>query len=76
MKKSGFYSHKYKGIRIAEHSGGVMGFRSHFAVFPDYNTALILMFNNESINLCRILTGISDIIFEESLQKDEDGTVK
>jgi CubicO group peptidase (beta-lactamase class C family) len=56
---------KYKGIKVADHGGYAMGFRSEIMYFPDDNVAMITMCNNESIDNWELLTGISDLYFND-----------
>lgn len=58
---------KYKGIKIADHGGYAMGFRSQIMYFPDENLAMITMCNNESIDNWDLLTGISDLYFNDRI---------
>ena len=66
----GFYVRDHKGLKMVEHSGGVPGFRTQFMIIPEKDIAVILMFNNESINTRRLATGIADAIFEGTLKDD------
>ncbi len=66
----GFYTRSYKGIELVEHSGGVPGFRNQFMVFPEENTMIVVMCNNESISSRTLATGIADILFVEQLMDD------
>jgi CubicO group peptidase (beta-lactamase class C family) len=60
----GFYTGKYKGVKMVDHSGGVPGYRNQFMIFPDNDLVIILMFNNESINTRRLANSIADILLE------------
>lgn len=66
----GFYVRDHKGMKMVEHSGGVPGFRNQLMIFPEEDTAVILMFNNESINTRRLATGIADALFEGKLTEE------
>jgi CubicO group peptidase (beta-lactamase class C family) len=66
----GFYVRKYKGLKMVEHSGGVPGFRNQFMIFPEHDTIILLMFNNESINTRRLANNIADIIFAGKLVEE------
>ncbi|WP_164977485.1 serine hydrolase domain-containing protein [Ancylomarina salipaludis] len=59
----GFYVKNYKGIKMVEHSGGDLGFRSQFMIFPEEKLLLVLLFNTESINTRRLAYQITDLIF-------------
>jgi CubicO group peptidase (beta-lactamase class C family) len=50
----------YKGIRIAEHGGYAMGFRSQIMFLPQSNLAIITMCNNESIDNWSLITNVAD----------------
>lgn len=38
----------YDGMRVIHHGGGVRGYRSEMVLVPDYNIALVVMFNAET----------------------------
>jgi len=63
----GFYVRDHKGMKMVEHSGGIPGFRNQFMIFPEDDTIIILMFNNESINTRRLATGIAEMLFADKL---------
>jgi len=73
----GFYSRKYKGVRMVDHSGGSLGFRSQFMVFPDENLLVLMMLNNEGINSRQLAMGIVDLMLADKLvdEVDEERTV-
>ena len=50
----------YKGVKIADHSGYAMGFRSQIIFFPKNNFAIISMSNNESIDNWALATNVAD----------------
>jgi CubicO group peptidase (beta-lactamase class C family) len=66
----GFYVRNHKGMRMVEHSGGVPGFRNQFMIFPEDDSIIFMMCNNESINTRRLATGIADIIFGDKLVEE------
>lgn len=51
---------KYKGIRIADHSGYAMGFRSQIIFFPENDLSIITMCNNESIDNWSLACNVAD----------------
>lgn len=63
----GFWVGEYKGIKLVEHSGGLPGFRSQFMVFPEEETLIFLMCNNESIMTRRLALGIAEELFAHKL---------
>ena len=63
----GFNIGNHKGIKMVEHSGGNLGFRSQFMIFPDEEIVLILLFNTESINTRRLAFKIIDILLADKL---------
>lgn len=56
----GFYTGKYKGIRMADHAGSSMGVCTHLMVFPDQQFAVFMLSNNENMNVWEIITKIAD----------------
>lgn len=66
----GFYSRKYKGIRMVDHSGGTLGFRSQFMIFPDENLLVFVLLNNEGINSRRIALSIVDLMLGDKMVED------
>ncbi len=52
---------KYKGLKLANHGGYAMGFRSEIMFFPDDNLAIVTMCNNESIDNWNLATEITDL---------------
>ncbi len=67
----GFYSSKHKGIRMVDHSGGTLGFRSQFMIFPEEELLVFVLLNNESINSRRIAMGIVDLILGDKMVQEE-----
>ncbi|MDW7759526.1 MAG: serine hydrolase [Acidobacteriota bacterium] len=70
----GFYVRDHKGVPMAEHSGGLPGFRSQVLIFPEDEVIIILMFNNESINTRRLAAGIADAVFADKLKEEAPRT--
>lgn len=50
----------YKGMKMADHSGYAMGFRSRLIIFPENDVAIIAMCNNESIDPEVLTTTVAD----------------
>ncbi len=67
----GFYSREYKGIRMVDHSGGTLGFRSQFMIFPEENLLVFVLLNNEGINSRRLAMGIVDFLLIDKMVEEE-----
>lgn len=67
----GFNVGNHKGNKMVEHSGGNLGFRSQFMIFPDEEIVLILLFNTESINTRRLAFKIIDILLADKLVEEK-----
>lgn len=59
---------KYKGLKIADHGGYAMGFRSQIMIFPDNDLAVIIMCNNESIDNWGLITKTTDYFLNDKLK--------
>ncbi len=55
----------FKGVKIAEHQGGIPGFDSRLMFYPDHDIAVIMMFNNQSISTFRLANGLTEILLGE-----------
>lgn len=63
----GFNTLNRKGVKMVEHSGGNLGFRSQFMIFPDEDLLIILLLNTESINSRRLAFKLMDILLADTL---------
>lgn len=57
----------YKGLKIADHAGYAMGFRSQIMIFPKNNLAIVTLSNNESIDNYSLITKIADLYLDDHL---------
>lgn len=62
----------YKGVKRVKHSGGTLGFRSQFAIYPDQDLCIVILLNTESINSARLLNKICDIVLIDQLVEKEN----
>lgn len=67
----GLQVRNHLGLKMVEHSGGVPGFRNQFMVFPEHQTLIILMFNNESINTRSIALAITQMVLGENMKPQD-----
>ncbi len=67
----GFYSREHKGIRMVDHSGGTLGFRSQFMIFPEENLLVFVLLNNEGINSRRLAMGIVDFLLGDKMVEEQ-----
>lgn len=63
----GFFARTYKSLPVADHSGGVPGFRSLLMYFPSEQTIIILLTNQENRNFRTIVNEMAEILLEEKL---------
>lgn len=50
-------------FRKQEHSGGTNGFTSHIRVFPEINTGLVILANND-IDLAKLIRRLSPLVVQ------------
>lgn len=62
---------KYKGLKLANHGGYAMGFRSQIMIFPENNLAIIIMCNNESIDNMHLISKTADWYLNEKLMTEK-----
>lgn len=67
----GFNIWKYKGIKIADHGGYTMGYKTQVMVFPDQEFAVFVLFNNESFDTWNLATKIVDWSLAKQLAPDK-----
>jgi CubicO group peptidase (beta-lactamase class C family) len=60
---------KYKGTTMVSHSGGDLGVRANFFLFPEHNTATFAIFNREDVNTRTLALSMSDNHLQEHLQE-------
>lgn len=53
------------GRRLISHDGGIDGFTSHFARYPDEKTTIVVLCNNESVQASAVGSGCASILFGE-----------
>jgi CubicO group peptidase (beta-lactamase class C family) len=61
----GFYIRDRRGLRVVEHQGGVPGFTSNMAIYPDENLVIIVMLNNQSIGSIAMTNSIAGLLLSE-----------
>ncbi len=67
----GFNVWKYKGVKIAEHGGYTMGFRTHIMLFPDQKLAVFVLFNNDNFDTWYLATKVVDWCLADQLKADK-----
>lgn len=67
----GFNIWNYMDLRVADHGGYAMGFRTELMVFPENDVAIIVMSNNESIDTWGLTTKIADWVFRDQLKPEK-----
>jgi CubicO group peptidase (beta-lactamase class C family) len=63
---SGLFIEKYRGRRLVEHSGGIAGYRSVLARYPDQGLSVILLANAGDINPVGMGRKLADIYLDGS----------
>lgn len=61
----GFYVRKHRGLKMVSHQGGVPGFTSNLAIYPDENLVIIVMLNNQSIGSIALTNSIAGLLLSE-----------
>lgn len=59
---------EYKGISMVSHSGGDLGLRTHYFLFPEQNTASFAMCNREDVNTRSIALSLTDHYLKDQLK--------
>jgi CubicO group peptidase (beta-lactamase class C family) len=61
----------YKGLKTVQHSGGMLGFRTHMLRFPDQRFTVICLGNLSSFDSDKQATAIADLYLADSYHLDE-----
>jgi CubicO group peptidase (beta-lactamase class C family) len=61
----GFYVRSHRGLKVVDHQGGVPGFTSIIAIYPDEKLVIIVMLNNESISSRSMANSIAELMLSE-----------
>ncbi|MFO7977163.1 MAG: serine hydrolase [Bacteroidales bacterium] len=56
---------EYKGMQLVSHSGGDIGYRTQFLVFPEHQVVVFAMFNTEIINTRSLVNAMADWYLED-----------
>ena len=56
------------GRRVVEHGGGVYGFASHIARYPDDRVVIVVLTNSDALRPASICRELAAIVFKESRQ--------
>jgi CubicO group peptidase (beta-lactamase class C family) len=67
----GFNIRKFKGLKVADHSGYAMGFRSQMTIFPENDLAIVTLTNNESIDNWGLTANLADLYFDHHIAPDK-----
>jgi CubicO group peptidase (beta-lactamase class C family) len=67
----GFNVWNYMGLKVADHGGYAMGFRTELMVFPENDIAIVVMTNNESTDTWGLTTKIADWVFRDQLKPEK-----
>jgi hypothetical protein len=68
---SGFNVRKYKGIRIVEHIGSTVGFKTQIMHFPEADFSVFVLSNNENIEPWNIATQIVEWCLKDILRTEK-----
>jgi CubicO group peptidase (beta-lactamase class C family) len=61
----------YKGLKTVQHSGGMLGFRTHMLRFPDQRFTVICLGNLSSFDSGKQATAVADLYLADSYQLEE-----
>ena len=67
----GFYIRDRRGLRVVEHQGGVPGFTSNLAIYPNENLVIIVMLNNQSIGSIAMTNAVAGLLLSEKFAPAE-----
>jgi CubicO group peptidase (beta-lactamase class C family) len=66
----GLFIDDYKGMKLVEHGGGWMGYRSDIIRFPNHNIAVVLLANTSEIDPAQLTRQVAEIVlFDTTPQK-------
>jgi CubicO group peptidase (beta-lactamase class C family) len=57
----------YRGLRVTEHGGALMGYRAALMRFPDQRTSVVLLCNLGSIDPSSLANRVADIVLADKL---------
>jgi CubicO group peptidase (beta-lactamase class C family) len=66
----GFFAFKYAGLKILDHGGFTMGFKSHIMYLPDAGFSVFVLSNNESMDPRTIANKIVDWYLKDLLKPE------
>ena len=61
----GFYVRSHRGLKVVSHQGGVPGFTSNIAIYPDENLVIIVMLNNQSIGSIAMTNAVAGLLLSD-----------
>jgi CubicO group peptidase (beta-lactamase class C family) len=61
----GFYVRNRRGLKVVEHQGGVPGFTSNLAIYPNENLVIIVMLNNQSIGSIAMTNAVAGLLLSD-----------
>jgi hypothetical protein len=61
----GFYARNHRGLKVVSHQGGVPGFTSNIAIYPDENLVIIVMLNNQSIGSIALTNAVAGLLLSD-----------
>jgi CubicO group peptidase (beta-lactamase class C family) len=67
----GFNVRKYRGLKIVEHSGFTMGFKTDIMHYPEVGFSVFVLSNNETSEPWNIATQIVDLCLKDLLKPDK-----
>ena len=72
----GLYVREHRGIKMANHSGGMPGFRSLITIFPDEDLLIVSMLNNQNIIAGNINLRIAEYLLQDQMKDPEPAAPK
>lgn len=61
----------YKGLRMINHAGGMLGFRTNLYRFPNHNFSVICLGNASDINASQLCCRVADLYLADQFRLDE-----
>lgn len=66
----GLFVWKYRGLKIVDHGGFTMGFKTHITYIPEAGLTVFLLSNNENTDPKSIVMNIVDLFLKDLLKPD------
>lgn len=64
----------YRGQKVVDHSGGMMGFRADLVRFPDHHFSVSVLCNSSNINPSELTRRVADVYLSDVLAGDAEET--